>query len=74
MLRTFEELRVSPDAFGYEHEVWFPRHEQESPHVLKATYANCVICSDTHGGNILVAGGDMVAIDIPVIIAPEDFV
>lgn len=36
----FEELSRPPDAFGYEHEVWFPKTGSENPRVLKATYAN----------------------------------
>ncbi|MFN0080137.1 MAG: hypothetical protein ACKVY0_27040 [Prosthecobacter sp.] len=33
-----------------------------------------VICADTHGGNVLVTkGGDMAAIDVPAMLAPDDF-
>lgn len=158
----FEELSRAPDAFGYEHEVWFPKSDDDNPRVLKATYCNSfgvmpdgseatpvgylerlqlqnlvfgddielegviepsfalirivtsqqaiqgrpaeveeielffsqrsfqrfvwhgksvwfremdrVICADTHGGNILVThGGEMAAIDVPVMFAPRDF-
>lgn len=34
-----------------------------------------VICADTHGGNILVTlDGDLAAIDVPAMQAPDDFV
>ncbi len=36
--------------------------------------ADRVICADTHGGNILVTHeGDMAAIDVPAMLAPDDF-
>ena len=30
-----------PDAFGYEHQVWFPAVASESARVIKATYGGC---------------------------------
>jgi len=160
--RRFEDLSRPPDAFGYEHEVWFSNSRDENPRVLKATYDNSfgvlpngteatpvgyldrlrlqnqifgddielegvvepsfalmrvitsqqaiqgrpaeieeielffsqrsfqhctwhgksvwfreadrVICADTHGGNILVTlDGDMTAIDVPAMLAPDGF-
>jgi len=38
--RNFEDLTRPPDAFGFEHEVWFQKSGSENPRVLKATYAN----------------------------------
>jgi hypothetical protein len=40
-LRSFEETARPPDAFGYEHEVWFPTSDEPSGLVFKATYGNC---------------------------------
>lgn len=40
-LRSFEETARPPDAFGYEHEVWFPPSGEQSGQVIKATYGNC---------------------------------
>lgn len=40
-LKAFEAISRSPDAFGYEHEVWFPRAGGHESHVIKATYGNC---------------------------------
>ncbi len=37
-LRDFPALGVSPDSFGYEHEVWF---RADGERVTKATYGNC---------------------------------
>ena len=36
----FEDLNRPPDAFGFEHEVWFQKSGGDNPRVLKATYAN----------------------------------
>ncbi len=36
--------------------------------------ADRIICADTHGGNILVTqDGEMAAIDVPAMLAPDDF-
>ncbi|MES2598475.1 MAG: hypothetical protein V4662_24280 [Verrucomicrobiota bacterium] len=40
-LKAFPEISSIPDAFGYEHEVWFPASEPSSGIVIKATYGNC---------------------------------
>jgi hypothetical protein len=40
-LRSFEETDRPADAFGYEHEVWFPSSGEPSGLVIKATYGNC---------------------------------
>ncbi|MEZ5386630.1 MAG: hypothetical protein R3F13_14045 [Prosthecobacter sp.] len=39
-MRSFEETTRPPDAFGYEHEVWFPPSGEQSGLVIKATYGN----------------------------------
>lgn len=40
-LRSFEAIARPSDAFGYEHEVWFPKESGSDPRVIKATYGNC---------------------------------
>ncbi len=40
-LRQFAEINGLPDAFGYEHEVWFPSFGEYRGQVIKATYGNC---------------------------------
>jgi len=40
-LKSFEETARPPDAFGYEHEVWFPTSSDGSGPVIKTTYGNC---------------------------------
>ncbi len=40
-LRPFEATSRPADAFGYEHEVWFPQGSGADARVIKATYGNC---------------------------------
>lgn len=40
-MRLFEEISRPADAFGYEHEVWFPQDGGSDARVIKATYGNC---------------------------------
>lgn len=40
-MRSFEAISRPPDAFGYEHEVWFPVAGESETRVVKATYGNC---------------------------------
>lgn len=40
-LRSFEATSRPADAFGYEHEVWFPQESGPDAQVVKATYGNC---------------------------------
>ena len=40
-LRSFEVTSRPADAFGYEHEVWFPQESGADAQVIKATYGNC---------------------------------
>lgn len=40
-LKVFEAISRPPDAFGYEHEVWFPQADGAESRVIKATYGNC---------------------------------
>lgn len=40
-LKCFEATSRPPDAFGYEHEVWFAPAGEQNGLVLKATYGNC---------------------------------
>jgi hypothetical protein len=40
-LRSFEAISRPADAFGYEHEVWFPKVNGPEALVIKATYGNC---------------------------------
>ena len=40
-LRPFESTSRPADAFGYEHEVWFPQQSGADAQVIKATYGNC---------------------------------
>jgi len=40
-LRSFVETARPADAFGYEHEVWFPQDNGPHAQVIKATYGNC---------------------------------
>jgi hypothetical protein len=40
-LRPFEAIARPADAFGYEHEVWFPEENGADAQVIKATYGNC---------------------------------
>ncbi|MBK8093675.1 MAG: hypothetical protein IPK32_17285 [Verrucomicrobiaceae bacterium] len=40
-LKSFSSLPTSPDAFGYEHEVWFGTGDSRPQCVIKATYGNC---------------------------------
>lgn len=39
-LKTFEVIARASDAFGYEHEVWFPQSGEFRGQVIKATYGN----------------------------------
>lgn len=38
---SFETTSRPADAFGYEHEVWFPKPNGPDAQVIKATYGNC---------------------------------
>ena len=40
-MRSFEATSRPADAFGYEHEVWFPQESGPDAQVVKATYGNC---------------------------------
>jgi hypothetical protein len=162
LLHDFGLLNAAPDAFGFEHEVWFPASGTVPSRVMKATYGNAfgtlpdggeaspmgylarlmlqnevfgddirlegvwearpgvirvvtsqpaiagrsaepeeirtffessgftlgrwrrnavwfrpdddILCSDTHGGNILMThDGMLVAIDVPIMLAPAGF-